>query len=174
MKYFFKTSISTAIILLSLSDPSQDQHYDVLLKGGHLIDPKNSIDKKLDVAILDGKIAAVALQIPEDKAKKTIHTQGLYITPGLIDIHAHVFWGTKSDAYISNSYTSLPPDGFTFRAGVTTAVDAGSSGWRNFRVFKEQTIDRGVNRGLSSIFVNSSEMSFQYSPKCAARKASSS
>jgi len=158
MKPILKARILIVVTLLSFSHISQAQQYDVLLKGGHLIDPKNSVDEKMDVAILDGKIATVALQIPEDKAKKTIHAQGLYITPGLIDIHTHVFWGTKPDAYISNSYTSLPPDGFTFRAGVTTAVDAGSSGWRNFRVFKEQTIDRSKTRILAFLNIVGSGM----------------
>lgn len=149
MKLFFKSRILLLIIFLVVGYISQAQQYDILIKGGHLIDPKNSIDEKMDIAILDGKIAQLAPQIPEENAKKTIHASGFYITPGLIDIHVHVFSGTKPDAYISNSYTSLPPDGFTFRAGVTTAVDAGSSGWKNFRTFKEQTIDKSKTRILA-------------------------
>ena len=81
--------------------------------------------------------------------KKVIDVNGLYVTPGLIDMHVHVFNGTDPDAYIANGFTSLPPDGFTFRAGVTTVVDAGSSGWRNFRLFKKQTIDRSQTRVLA-------------------------
>ena len=122
------------------------QEYEILIKNAHMIDPKNEIDQKMDVAIADGKIARVSPQIPESSAKNTIDATGLYITPGIIDIHAHLFWGTEQDAYISNSYASLPPDGFTFRTGVTTVVDAGSAGWRNFKTFKEQTIDHSSTR----------------------------
>jgi len=122
------------------------QEYDLLIKNAHLIDPKNDIDQKMDVAVADGKIAKVSNEIPESSAKTTIDATGLYITPGIIDMHAHVFWGTEQGSYISNSFASLPPDGFTFRTGVTTVVDAGSAGWRNFKTFKEQTIDNSRTR----------------------------
>ena len=125
------------------------QQIDILLKGGHVIDPKNKIDTQQDIAISAGKIFQVAKNIPSNNAKKVIDVNGLYVTPGLIDMHVHVFNGTEPDAYIANGLTSLPPDGFTFRAGVTTVVDAGSSGWRNFRLFKKQTIDRAQTRVLA-------------------------
>ena len=69
-------------------------HYDLLLKGGHVIDPKNGIDEPRDVAVAHGKIAAVARDIPAGEALKVIDVTGLYVTPGLIDIHAHVYAGT--------------------------------------------------------------------------------
>ena len=125
------------------------QEYDLLIKNGHLIDAKNELDQAMDVAVLDGKVAEVSANIPSEKAKKVIDATGLYLVPGLIDMHAHVFWGTRSDEYISNSYTSLPPDGFTFRSGVTTVVDAGSAGWKNFKTFREQTIDHSDTRVLA-------------------------
>ena len=125
------------------------QQVDILLKGGHVIDPKNKIDGAMDIAIAGGKIVQVASNIPATNAKKVIDLSGMYVTPGLIDMHAHVFNGTETDAYIADGLTSLPPDGFTFRAGVTTVVDAGSSGWRNFRLFKKQTIDRSQTRVLA-------------------------
>ncbi len=81
--------------------------------------------------------------------KKVIDVNGYYVTPGIIDMHVHVFNGADVDAYIANALTSLPPDGFTFRAGVTTVVDAGSSGWRNFPQFKKQTIDKAQTRVLA-------------------------
>jgi len=127
----------------------QAQQIDILLKGGHVIDPKNKIDEQMDVAITNGKIFQVAKNIPSQQAKKLIDVHGLYVTPGIIDMHVHAFDGTDVDAYIANGLTSLPPDGFTFRAGVTTVVDAGSSGWRNFRLFKKQTIDRSQTRVLA-------------------------
>jgi dihydroorotase len=125
------------------------QQIDMLLKGGHVIDPKNKIDEQMDVAIANGKIFQVAKNIPTSNAKKTIDVSGLYVTPGIIDMHVHAFYGSDLDAYIANAQTSLPPDAFTFRAGVTTVVDAGSSGWRNFRLFKKQTIDRSQTRVLA-------------------------
>src|SRR6478736_2652499 len=137
--YFFVTGILQA------------QQIDLLLKGGHVIDPKNKIDEQMDVAITNGKIFQVAKNIPEQNAKQVIDVSGLYVTPGIIDMHVHVFNGTDVDAYIANGLTSLPPDGFTLRAGVTTVVDAGSSGWRNFRQFKKQTIDRSQTRVLAML-----------------------
>jgi len=122
---------------------------DILLKGGHVIDPKNKIDSKMDVAIFENKIVQVAPDIPATNAKKVIDVKGLFVTPGLIDMHVHVFMGNDLDAYIANGPTSVAPDGFTFRAGVTTVVDAGSSGWRNFRQMKEQTIDKAQTRVLA-------------------------
>jgi dihydroorotase len=123
--------------------------YDILLKGGHLIDPKNDINRSMDIAISDGRIAEVANHIPTEKAGKVIDVSGLYVTPGLIDIHVHVFAGNDPGSYIADGTTSVMPDGFSFRSGVTTMVDAGSAGWRNFRLFKEQTIDKADTRVLA-------------------------
>ena len=125
------------------------QQIDILLKGGHVIDPKNKIDTEMDIAIMNGKIWQVAKDIPVTNVKQVIDVAGLIVTPGIIDMHVHVFDGKDMNAYIANAPTSLPPDGFTFRAGVTTVVDAGSSGWRNFRKFKEQTIDKSQTRVLA-------------------------
>ena len=72
----------------------------------------------------------------------------MLVVPGLIDIHSHNFWGTEPDAYLSNSFSALPPDGFSFRAGVTTIVDVGGPGWKNFKTFKKQTIDKSKTRVL--------------------------
>jgi dihydroorotase len=138
------------------------QEIDLLLKGGHVIDPKNKIDADMDLAITAGKIVKVAIDIPANQAKKVIDVKGFYVTPGLIDMHVHVFNGTTPDAYIANASTSLPPDGFTFRTGVTTVVDAGSSGWRNFRTFKVQTIDRAQTRVLAFINIVGTGMASRF------------
>jgi dihydroorotase len=137
------------IVLFLISIQHGYAQYDMLLKGGHLIDAKNEINRPMDVAITDGKIAAVASDIDPDQAARVIDVSGLYITPGLIDMHVHVFMGNDPGSYIANGATSVMPDGFTFRSGVTTVVDAGSSGWRNFRQFKEQTIDQADTRVLA-------------------------
>lgn len=132
-------SVFRFFILFFCIHSLQSQPLDIIIKKGRVIDPKNNIDAIMDVGIKDGKIAEVATSITK-QAKKTINAEGMYVSPGLIDLHGHHFWGTKSDAYLSNSYTALPPDGFTLRAGVTAVVDAGGSGWRNFNDFKNQTI----------------------------------
>lgn len=137
------------LFLFSGAFAQQSKVIDILLKGGHVIDPKNNVDRVMDVAVTDGKISQVAPEISAALAKKVVDVSGLFVTPGIIDMHVHVFVGNDLDAYIANGPTSVSPDGFTFRAGVTTVVDAGSSGWRNFRLFKEQTIDRAQTRVLA-------------------------
>ena len=124
------------------------QEYDLLLKGGHVIDPKNKISGRRDVAIKDGRIAAVAAEIPAAKALKIVNVAGMYVTPGLVDLHVHVFAGTGT-AYTGPS--SVRPDDHSFRSGVTTMVDAGSSGWRNFEDFKKLIIEPARTRVLAML-----------------------
>ncbi len=124
--------------------------FDLLLKGGHVIDPKNQINARRDVAIKDGRIAEVAADIPASRALKVVDVAGLYVTPGLVDIHVHVYAGTgMRNAYCGD--LSVYPDGHTFRSGVTTVVDAGSAGWRNFPDFKDRVIDRARTRVLAML-----------------------
>ncbi len=135
------------------------QQVDIVIKGGHVIDAKNNIDAVMDVSISDGKILQVASSISIDDAGNVIDATGMYVVPGLIDIHTHNFFGTEPARYLRNSFSALPPDGFTLRAGVTTCVDAGSPGWRNFLTFKEQTIDRSITRVLCFLNIVGSGMS---------------
>ena len=125
------------------------QSYDIVIKGGHVIDPKNDIDAVMDIAISGGKIALVAKNIDTKQATQVVDAKGLYVTPGLIDIHTHNFVGTEPDHQYENGNLAIAPDGFTFRNGVTTVVDAGSSGWRTFPTFKAQTIDVSQTRVLA-------------------------
>ncbi|MEZ4774589.1 MAG: amidohydrolase/deacetylase family metallohydrolase [Bacteroidia bacterium] len=134
------------------------QPADILLKGGHVFDPKNGIDAVMDVAISDGKIQRVASDIPEAGAKKVIDVSGFWVSPGLIDIHTHVFVGSKSGQF-ADGVNSLSPDDFTLRSGVTTVVDAGTSGWRNFAQFKAQVIDQSKTRILAFLNIAGSGMS---------------
>jgi dihydroorotase len=128
--------------------PVAAQQYDLLLKGGHVIDPGNDIDQLMDVAVKDGKIAAVAKSIPAAQASKSVDAKGLYVTPGLVDLHVHIFAGTgEKGSYAGDN--SVYPDDHCIRSGVTTAVDAGSSGWANFPDFKDRIIDRSVTRILA-------------------------
>lgn len=128
---------------------SQAQSYSIVIKGGQVIDPKNNLNAVMDVAISDGKIVQVAKNIDPGKAAQVVNAKGMYVTPGLIDIHGHVFYGTKEDHYLSNGLSALPPDGFTLRVGVTTIVDAGGAGWRSFPEFKKNVIDHSQTRVLS-------------------------
>lgn len=140
-----RTIFSAIAVTLALAaSPSGQASYDFLIKSGHVIDPKNSVNAVRDVAIKDGKIAAVAANIPASQATKTLEAKGLYITPGLIDIHVHVFHGEKS-AYAGGP-NAVPIDAFSLRSCTTTAADAGSAGWRNFEDFKTRIIDRSKTR----------------------------
>jgi dihydroorotase len=138
-----------AFVLLAMSAAAQT-NYDLLLKGGHVIDPKNKISARKDVAILGGKIAEVADNIPAEKAHKVVDVSSLYVTPGLLDMHVHVYAGTGMRGAYSGDL-SVYPDGFTFRSGVTTVVDAGSSGQQNFPDFKDRVIDRSRTRVLAML-----------------------
>lgn len=125
------------------------QPYDLVLKGGHVIDPKNNIDAVRDVAILDGKIAAVAPSITS-AAKRTADVRGLYVTPGLVDIHVHVYAGTG----VKGSYAgdnAVYPDDHGPKACTTTMVDAGGSGHITFDDFEQRIIERSRTRVLAFI-----------------------
>ena len=135
-------------VLCLLGSASAQEAYDLLLKNGQVIDPRNSLSAVRDVAIADGKVAEVAAKIDPAKAFKVVDVSGLYVTPGLIDIHAHVFARTgEAGSYVDDH--SVNPDGFTFRAGVTTVADAGCAGWRDFEAFKAGIIDQSKTRVLA-------------------------
>jgi dihydroorotase len=132
----------TCFVLLGLASILNAQTYDLLLRGGHVIDPANHVNAVRDVAVTGDKIARVAENIPGADAKKVVDVSGYYVTPGLVDIHAHVFVGDPGG-------WGIYPDLSTFPYGVTTVVDAGSSGWRNFEVFKTRIIDKAQVRVLA-------------------------
>jgi dihydroorotase len=155
IKRLSRTYLLPAIVLLS-AGLCRAQEIEILLKGGHVIDPKNHIDAQLDVAIANGKILRVAGNIDADHAKKVIDAGGLYVTPGLIDIHTHVFVGSNQG--FADGFSSVSPDDITLKAGITTVVDAGTSGWRNFPQFKSQVIDRSLTRVLAFLNIAGSGM----------------
>ena len=158
MKKSIRYGKMTTLLFLFCGLVFNAQEYDILIKNGHIIDAKNGINKVSDLAIKDGKIAEVANAIATSKAKKVIDAKGLFVSPGLLDIHSHNFHGTEPNAYLSNSYSALPPDGFSFEHGVTTIVDVGGAGWKNFRQFKDQVIDRSKTRVLSFLNIVGSGM----------------
>ncbi len=138
--------------------PQQNPQFDLLIKNGRVIDPKNGINAVMDVAVTGTKIARVASNIDPSLARRVADATGLHVVPGLIDIHSHVFYGTERDAYLSNGESAVPPDSHSFRSGQTTLVDVGGAGWRNFPQFKEQVIDRAKTRVLSFINIVGSGM----------------
>jgi dihydroorotase len=140
-----------AILILCSPSLFAQTAYDLLLKGAHVIDPKNKISAVRDVAIRDGLIAAVASDIPAAQARKVVNVAGFYLTPGLLDLHAHVYSGSEGVG-LAGGDASIYPDAFALRVGVTTVVDAGSSGRRNFAHFKKTVIDRARTRVL--VFLN--------------------
>lgn len=145
--FFFCLLLTIIFGQAIINSKAYGQEYDILLKGGTVIDPKNNLDGLSDVAIIDGKIAKVSYGIPESSSKRVIDVTGYYVVPGLIDAHSHLFAGNARGAHADGEY-SVYPDGFTFRSGVTTIVDAGSSGWRNFKMFNDGVIALSHTRVL--------------------------
>jgi len=144
--------ILLVLVIIFQAMLSWSQVYSIVIKDGHVIDPKNNIDAVMDVAIADGKIVGVAKNIDASKATQVVNAKGLFVTPGLIDIHTHNFAGTHADQYLMDGTAALPPDGFTLRNGVTTVADAGCSGWKTFPLFKQNIIDKSITRVL--VFLN--------------------
>jgi dihydroorotase len=138
-----------AVIACARPRVASAHDYDLLIKGGRVIDPAAGRDGVLDVAVAGGRIAAVAPSIDPSRAKTVVDAGGLVVTPGLVDIHTHVFFGTVDGAYLANSYTAVWPDAFAPRSCTTTVVDAGSSGHRSFDVFERQTIAHSKTRVLA-------------------------
>ena len=133
---------------------AQAPKYDLLLKGGHVIDPANHLDGIMDLAVSSGKIAAVAHGIPPSEAGKVVDVSCLYVTPGLIDIHYHIGHGGAPlnwfapEARAHTAPLGIPAD-LALTAGVTTIVDAGTSGANTFLQEKEEVIDHATVRVLA-------------------------
>ncbi len=126
--------------------------FDLLLKGGQLIDPKNGIDAVKDIAIRAGRIAHVAEYIPSAQAAQSIDLAGLIVCPGLIDMHVHVYHTREPETL------SIIADHHCFRSGVTTVVDTGTAGAKHFLHFKRTVIDRAKTRIYAYINIVKSGM----------------
>src|SRR5437868_9667033 len=137
--------------------------YDLLLKGGHVMDPANRLDQVMDVAVAKGRIAAVEKDIPADRAGKVVNVSGLFVTPGLIDIHVHIGHGGAPlnwftpEARAHSMPLGIPAD-IALQSGVTTIVDAGTSGAETFLQEKEEVIDRAEVRVLAFLNIVSNGM----------------
>lgn len=137
-----------SLILISTVRHTCAQEFETIIKNGHVIDPANDINGARDIAIANGKIALIAKDIPSGRGKNVIDASGLIVCPGFIDIHTHVFVGSNPGVFADGVY-SLSPDDFTFKSGVTTVVDAGTSGAQSFPKFREQVIDQSKTRILA-------------------------
>lgn len=126
-------------LLFSIAWCAFAQPYDLVLRHGRVIDPANGIDARMDLAVRGGQVAALQEDIPAAQTHKVIDVSGLYVVPGLVDLHAHVF-GYEG---------SLVPDETALSAGTTTIVDAGGSGWRTFDEFRRTVIARSKTRVLA-------------------------
>ncbi len=159
MREWIKTLLGLVVSLfIILGMPaetfSQTPRYDLLLKGGHVIDPANHVDAVMDVAVSKDRIAAVEKDIPASQSGKVVDASGLYVTPGLIDIHVHIgHGGAPLDWFTPEGRAHTAPYGIpadlALQAGVTTMVDAGSSGAETFLLEKEEVIDRAKVRVLA-------------------------
>ena len=112
--------------------------YDLLVKGGTVVDPSQGLNAPRDIGIQGGKIAALETGIAEARSKEVIDASGLLVTPGLLDLHVHVFWGA--------SHYGVSPDPAVVARGVTTALDAGSAGARTFPAFRKYVLERSFTR----------------------------
>lgn len=126
----------------------------VIIRGGRVIDPANGVDEVCDLALYGGRVAGRGKALGWCGASKVIDAEGLIVTPGVVDIHSHLFaTGGNPNAW-AGEY-SVFPDGFSFRSGVTAMVDAGSAGWRNFDLFRVSVIDRAKTRVFSFLNIAS-------------------
>lgn len=125
--------------------------YDLLIKGGHVLDPGQGLDGTLDIGISDGKIAAIQPDIPAAEASRVMQVKGAdrYVTPGLIDIHTHVAYGAQTPGV---GMGCVEPDVGGVQSGATTVVDGGSVGVANIGVFRYHIIPRAKTRVL--VFLN--------------------
>jgi dihydroorotase len=137
------------------NNPDHLAVYDLVLKGGQVIDPANNLNGRMDVGITAGKIVRLAPNIPYKAAAQRVDVSGLYVTPGILDIHTHVYpFRPSPKSYVE----AIHPDAHLLASGVTTTVDAGTAGWKHFLDFKEGTIGRSRVRILAFINIACSGM----------------
>ncbi|MGN6765220.1 MAG: amidohydrolase/deacetylase family metallohydrolase, partial [Rhizobiaceae bacterium] len=120
--------------------------FDLLVKGGRLVDPAAGIDALRDVAFEDGRVVALDNDVPADRARQVIDATGTIVTPGLIDLHSHVYWGGTS--------LGVDADRLAASSGTTTFVDAGSAGAGNFLGFRAHVIERSKVRILAYLNIS--------------------
>jgi len=127
--------------------------YDTLIRGGLVVDPSQGIHERMDLAITHGKVAALQESIPANQARHVVDAQGRIVTPGLVDLHTHLYWGV--------SHYGLDADENCVMKGVTTALEAGSAGAQNFPGLRRYVIERSHTRILALLNISSIGMAVQ-------------
>jgi dihydroorotase len=127
--------------------------FDLLVKGGTVVDPSQKLHKVCDVAFSRGKVAAVGKSIPKSQAKEVLDATGLIVTPGLVDMHTHVFWGV--------SHYGIDADETCLAKGVTTVVDAGSAGAATFAAFRRYDIEQKRTRIIPLLHISAQGLLFR-------------
>jgi len=130
--------------------------YDLILRGGRVVDPSQKLDAVTDVAFADGKVARIGAGLRPDAKTDVRDVSGHIVTPGLIDLHTHVYWGGTS--------LGVDAEDFCRRSGVTTAVDTGSAGPGNFAGFRKHVIERSAVRILAYLHVSFAGI-YAFSPR---------
>ena len=123
----------------------EKQEFDLLLKGGRIIDPDQGLDETQDIVFSRGKVVAIGSSFDSNRAQQVIDVNGFLVVPGLIDLHTHVYWGGTA--------LSVQADPLCMRSGVTTFVDTGSAGAGNFHGFKAFIINQARARILSFLHI---------------------
>lgn len=140
------------------AQPKNDgKPYELILRGARVMDPRSGMDGRFDVAIAQGKVARISRRISVDSAVRTIDLKGCIIVPGLIDLHTHVFAGSAPNRF-ADGLSSVNPDQYCPMNGITTVVDAGTSGWRNFEQFRRQIMETSKTRVLAFLNIAGSGM----------------
>jgi dihydroorotase len=122
-------------------------NFDLVIAGGEVVDPGSGLSGRLDVGIADGRIAAVAPSLPREGVGRLLDAAGQIVTPGLFDLHTHVYWGA--------TYWGIEPDPIAARTGVTTWLDAGTAGSYNFPGFRRHAVEGSESRVLALLNVSS-------------------
>jgi dihydroorotase len=130
--------------------------YDLILRGGRVIDPSQKLDAVTDVAFAQGKVARVGTGLKGDATTDVRDVSGTIVTPGLIDLHTHVYWGGTS--------LGIDAEDFCRRSGVTTAIDTGSAGPGNFAGFRKHVIEPSEVRILAYLHVSFAGI-YAFSPR---------
>jgi dihydroorotase len=120
--------------------------FDLILKGGRVVDPSQNLDSVADVAFAGGKVARIGADLVPDAGTDVRDVSGRIVSPGLIDLHTHVYWGGTS--------LGIDAEDFCRKSGVTTAIDTGSAGPGNFAGFRKHVIEPSAVRILAYLHVS--------------------
>ena len=129
------------------------EHFDLVVHGGTVLDPSQGLHARRDVGLRGGKVATLAEDLSAAEAERRLDARGLLVTPGLLDIHTHLYWGV--------SHYGIEPDPHCLARGVTTAVDAGTSGAQTFPAFRRFIIQQSDTRVLALLNLSAMGMIYE-------------